>query len=79
MLATRFKNGKSIFKKQSQHDAWKEGWEEVMVKLFPIMLGTKFGPAPDWVNEKIATADTKIIETWAAKLLNANALDEVFA
>ena len=47
-------------------------------KLFIKMLELKFGPLPDWVSEKIAFANADTIEVWAAKLLKANTLNEVF-
>ena len=56
----------------------KKGEIKGEAKLFLKLLVAKFGEIPDWVNSKIAKVDAKTIEQWAAKLLVANTLEEVF-
>lgn len=94
MLATRIEQWESDIRKQGlkegleagrekgREEGLEEGLEKGLEKgeaiLLLKMLELKFGPVPEWVNDKIATGNTKTIESWAAKLLNTNTLDEVF-
>lgn len=74
MLATRVE--------QWEKDILAKGIEKGMEKgesaLLTKMLELKYGPLPQWTQDKIAAANAQTIEKWATKLLDAQTLEEVF-
>jgi len=47
-------------------------------KILRQLLLKRFGPLPDWVNEKISKADTSQLEFWSLQVLDASDLEAVF-
>lgn len=43
-----------------------------------ILLETRFGPLPQWTEEKLAAADTSLLEHWLKRGVSANSLAAVF-
>jgi hypothetical protein len=43
------------------------------------MLERRFGELPSWARERVQQADDPQLDAWADALLDANALDDVFA
>jgi len=86
MLATRIEQWeidileKGIEKgiEQGIEQGIEKGIEKGEVALFLKMMELKYGSLPDWAHEKIAQAESKTIETWAANMFNASTLTEVF-
>ncbi len=74
MLATRIEQWES----EIRQEGIEKGIEKGEAALFLKMLALKYGPLPHWVQERTAQADPRTIERWAAKLLDASALEEVF-
>jgi hypothetical protein len=70
MLATRVE--------QWARDIHQEGLEKSKTVLLSQMLDLKYGPLPQWARDKIGQADTGCVERWAANLLKAQTLEEVF-
>ncbi len=67
---------------QWEHNILQEGIEQGIEKgkttLLIKMLELKYGPLPQWAQEKIAGAKAATIEQWAANLLKAKTLEEIF-
>lgn len=74
MLTTRIEQWEVDILEQGRE----EGIEKGEVVMFLKMLELKYGMLPDWAREKIAQADTKTVESWAAKIFNAKDLPEIF-
>ncbi|MCU7861508.1 MAG: DUF4351 domain-containing protein [Candidatus Thiodiazotropha sp. (ex Lucinoma kastoroae)] len=74
MLATRIEQ----WEKDIHLKGLERGREEGETTLFKKMLELKYGPLPPWVQERIALADAKTIESWAANLLKVETLEAVF-
>jgi len=41
-------------------------------------LARRFGPLPDWVDERLRRASIEQLETWGDRVLDAAKLSEVF-
>jgi hypothetical protein len=78
MLAERVKEWTQQWKAQGKQEGLEEGRKKGETAMLCKMLELKYGPLPLWAQEKIAQADAEAIEQWAAKLLNAQTLEEVF-
>ncbi len=55
-----------------------EGKREGIVLVFRQLLAQKFGAIPDWAVDRLDHADQNDLEKWAAHILEANTLEEVF-
>jgi hypothetical protein len=42
------------------------------------LLTRRFGPLPEWAEDKLAQADRTQLESWADRVLDAKMLEEVF-
>ncbi|MBF0341032.1 MAG: hypothetical protein HQL95_08750, partial [Magnetococcales bacterium] len=51
--------------------------EEAASMLLKLMR-RKFGQTPDWVSEKVKSAELELIEIWSDNFVFANTVDEVF-
>ncbi|MBF0417657.1 MAG: hypothetical protein HQL86_05340 [Magnetococcales bacterium] len=59
---------------------WKrEGRKEGEAAMLLKQMRRKFGQTPDWVTEKVMSAEVELIETWSDNFVFANSVDEVFA
>lgn len=56
-----------------------EGRTEGQRVLLAKQLRLKFGPLPAAVEERLAAADVHQLETWAARILTASRLDQIWA
>ncbi len=81
-LATRIEQWEIDILKQGREEGIEKGIEQGFdkgeVALFLKILELKYGPLPDWVKEKTANANAKTIEIWAAKMLQAQHLSDIF-
>ncbi|MBF0604763.1 MAG: DUF4351 domain-containing protein, partial [Nitrospirae bacterium] len=57
----------------------KEGRQEEAASMLLKQMRRKFGQTPDWVTEKIMSAELELIETWSDNFVFANSVNEVFA
>jgi flagellar biosynthesis/type III secretory pathway protein FliH len=90
MLAERVKEWTQQWKAEGMKEGFKEGIEKGREEgreegrrtgetiLLTKMLELKYGPLPQWAQDKIAQADAGTIESWAANLLSAQTLEAVF-
>ncbi|MBF0421128.1 MAG: DUF4351 domain-containing protein [Magnetococcales bacterium] len=63
---------------QAQMDSKQEGRQEGEAVLLTRLLQRRFGPVPEWANEKIAKADLSSLEEWSLRIFDAQSLDDVF-
>ncbi|MBF0179576.1 MAG: DUF4351 domain-containing protein [Magnetococcales bacterium] len=60
-------------------EGWTREWKrEGEVAMLTRLLQRRFGQLPVWVEEKIATSDSAILEEWSLRVFDARSLDEVF-
>jgi predicted transposase YdaD len=82
MLAERVMEWTRQWKAEGLQEGIEKGREEGRksgeTALLRKMLELKYGPIPEWVEDRIAQADATDIEQWAANLLNAQTLEAVF-
>ncbi|MBF0132584.1 MAG: DUF4351 domain-containing protein [Magnetococcales bacterium] len=57
----------------------KKGEKKGEAKMLTHQLQRRFGDVPEWVNEKIAKAESSSLETWGLRIFDAQSLDDVFA
>ena len=43
------------------------------------LLERRFGALPDWARDRIAAADTAVLEDWGLRVLDAASLEDVLA
>ncbi|MBF0439316.1 MAG: DUF4351 domain-containing protein [Magnetococcales bacterium] len=48
-------------------------------KILTRQLQRRFGSVPAWANEKIAKADSTVLEEWSFRVLEAQSLESVFS
>ncbi|MBF0144772.1 MAG: DUF4351 domain-containing protein [Magnetococcales bacterium] len=56
----------------------KKGHRNGEAAMLMRQLQRRFGPIPEWVNEKMATADLTSLEEWSLRFVDAQSLNEVF-
>ncbi len=61
-----------------QMESQQIGEQKGEAKMLTHQLQRRFGDVPDWVNEKIAQAESPSLETWGLRILDAQSLDDVF-
>ncbi|MBF0181823.1 MAG: hypothetical protein HQM03_17540 [Magnetococcales bacterium] len=59
---------------KAQMDGEQRGEAAMLLKL----MRCKFGQTPDWVAEKVQSADLELLGAWGENILFANSVDEVF-
>ncbi|MBF0628247.1 MAG: DUF4351 domain-containing protein [Magnetococcales bacterium] len=56
-----------------------KGRQEEAASMLLKQMRRKFGQTPDWVSERVTTANLEQIEGWSDNFVFANSVDEVFA
>ncbi|MEO5335036.1 MAG: hypothetical protein H7839_23730 [Magnetococcus sp. YQC-5] len=74
-----FQDGRKEGRTEGRTEGRKEGRKEEAVSMLLKLIRRKFGQLPDWVAEKVKTANLELIETWSDNFVFANSVDEVFA
>lgn len=64
---------------EGQQAGWQEGRQEGQRELLEQLLAARFGQLPEWVAEKLATAEPARLTGWARRVLAAESLEAVFA
>lgn len=59
-------------------EVFAEGEAEGELKLLRKQLIRRFGLLPEWVEAKLAAADSAQLEAWGERVLEAATLDEIF-
>ncbi|MBF0163775.1 MAG: DUF4351 domain-containing protein [Magnetococcales bacterium] len=67
--------GEQIGEKRGEQRGRQEEAASMLLKL----MRRKFGQTPDWVTEKVRSADLERIEIWSDNFVFATSVDEVFA
>ncbi len=55
-----------------------QGIERGETQFFQRLLLSKFGPLPDWVEQRLQQTDKDTLERWGTQLLTAKSLEDVF-
>jgi len=53
----------------------KRGELKGQARLLRFQLKSKFGPVPDWVDERLAQASAADVERWGVKILTARSIE----
>ncbi len=56
-----------------------EGLRDGEMRTLLRLLQRRFGPAPDWVQARLAEANRETLEAWTDKILDARSLNDLFA
>ncbi|MEO5333995.1 MAG: Rpn family recombination-promoting nuclease/putative transposase [Magnetococcus sp. YQC-5] len=86
MVANTWKAGKLEGKKEGIEEGRQEGFlegfldgrKEGEAAILLKLIRRKFGQMPDWVIEKVQTANLDLLGAWSENVLFANSVDEVF-
>lgn len=77
MLATRAAEWKRQWLNEGLQAGRDEGRREGEMTLLTRLLERRFGELSDAVRDRIAAADTSILEEWSLRVLDAKSIDEV--
>ncbi|WP_345252389.1 DUF4351 domain-containing protein, partial [Pigmentiphaga soli] len=70
------------WKQQGLEEGRQEGRQEGRLEgaqaLLQKQLAARFGPLPDPVRDRLAAADSALLEAWSIRLLSAASLRDVF-
>jgi hypothetical protein len=81
MLATRAAEWKQQWGKEAREKGLQEGLEEgrraAGVGILTRLLEHRFGALPDAAKDRIAKADTSVLEEWSLRVLDADRIDDV--
>ncbi len=55
-----------------------QGVQQGQAALLRRQLTRRFGPLPDWAEERLTQAELAQLEAWADRVLDADTLDAVF-
>jgi hypothetical protein len=78
MLATRAEAWKQQ-RQEGEQRAERKGRQEGEAALLRRLLERRFGALPAWARDRIAAADTAMLEDWGLRVLDAGSLDDVLA
>jgi len=59
-------------------DATLKGELKGFAKLVSLQLKLRFGPVPDWAQERLASASEDQLTQWASAILTAQSLNDLF-
>ena len=62
---------------KGRREGWQEGRQEGEAALLVRLLERRFGDLPDWVRDRVRSADCALLETWSVRLLEAASVEEV--
>ncbi|QXP84030.1 DUF4351 domain-containing protein [Methylococcus sp. Mc7] len=66
------------WKQQGLQQGLQQGIAQGEIALLRRQLIRRFGPLPEWVEQRIQQAPPEQLETWAERLLDAESLPAVF-
>jgi hypothetical protein len=69
---------KSEGRQEGRREGRREGQREGEAALLRRQLLRRFGPLPDWAEQRIGAADVDAIDEWGLRLLDARSIEEVF-
>jgi hypothetical protein len=67
--------GEQIGRQRGEQVGRQQGEAALLLRL----MERRFGPLPTWARDRVAAADTAMMEEWGLRLLEATSLEEVFA
>ncbi len=79
MLATRLEQWEQRLLLEGEQRGEKRGERRGEAALLLRLLERRFGVLPGWARDRVAAADTALVEEWGLRLLEATSLEEVFA
>ncbi len=65
--------------KRGEETGYKRGEESEGRRMLEKQLRRRFGSMPEWVEERLASAEPATLEDWAERVLDATSLEQVFA
>jgi len=78
MLSTRIEQWEIDIREEGMEKGMEKGMTHEAAHLLSLQLELKYGPLPQWTQEKIASADKVTLENWGLRLITADTLDKVF-
>jgi hypothetical protein len=79
MLATKPEIWKRAWLEEGEQKGRLEGRQEGEVALLRRQLERRFGALPGWAVDRIAAADTAVLEEWGLRVLDAGGLEDILA
>jgi hypothetical protein len=79
MLANRPAEWKRRWTQEGRQEGIAEGERKRGAAVLTRLLERRFGPLPDPVRERIASADVGTLEEWSLRTLDAASIEDVLA
>ena len=64
--------------RQGMQQGMQQGEQKGFAKLVALQLQLRFGPMPEWAQERLSTASEEQLTQWAGAILTAQSLDDLF-
>jgi hypothetical protein len=74
MLAENIKRWEQELKSEGRREGRREGEAAVLRRL----LQRRFGPLPEWAEQRLDVAESPTITGWTVRFLDARTLEDVF-
>jgi predicted transposase YdaD len=78
MLAENVKRWEQELKSEGRREGRQEGRREGEAAVLRRLLQRRFGPLPDWVEQRLDAADLPEFDEWSLRLLEARSLADIF-
>jgi len=62
----------------AEAEGWAEGWAEGQIEILRRIIEGRFGPLPQWAEERLKSADAAAIDTLVVRLYKASSLAALF-
>ncbi len=79
MLAERVKTWTKPWWEEGFKEGIEQGIEQGEAAVLAKLLNKRFGPLPEWANEKLQQASREQLDNWAEQIFDAASLEQFFA
>ncbi len=66
-------------KKDGYNEGKQDGLKQGQSQILELLLSQKFGSVPDWVGQRLLSANPEQLTTWSVRLLDAKSLEDALA
>jgi predicted transposase YdaD len=78
MLAENVKRWEQELKSEGRREGRQEGRREGEAAVLRRLLQRRFGPLPEWAEQRLDVAESPTITGWTVRFLDARTLEDVF-
>lgn len=68
-----------LAKKDGYNEGKQDGLRQGQSQMLALQISHKFGSVPDWVEQRLLSANSEQLVAWSARLLNAKSVEDALA